>query len=133
MSFEDCWFEFQNLFGGNTIEETRIADWIDAWETVFDAASHHDPMFTPARKNYYLKCFLSFIDMGIADEIAWTLISTWGKAFQVLSDINEEGPYREEWESTLEHFRLSPQNRVERSDELEHYLDHVEEILEVWE
>jgi len=131
-NYEELWFEFQNLLGFSTLQEELIADWITAWEVAFDAAAYHDPMFNPVRKNYYLKSFLSFIDMGIAKEVLWCLITSWSSALQILHDISEDYQYHSVWESALEHIMLSPDHRTHRVDELEDFLDHVEEILDSW-
>lgn len=133
LEFEDSWIEFQSLFGGNELQEELIAGWIDAWEAAFDAVSHHDLMFNPVRKNYYLKSFLSFIDMGNAKEIVWSLVTTWGNAIKILHEVGEDGQFYNGWESALEHFRLSPDDRAARDNDLENFLDHVEEVLEGWE
>jgi hypothetical protein len=132
LDLEKCWYEFQNLLVSNQLHEELIAGWIDAWEVAYDAASHHDPIFNPVRKNYYLKSFLSFIDMGITNEIFWLLITTWSSAVQVLFDVHSDDQYYSVWESALKHFNLSSHDRGLRADELENFLDHVEEILENW-
>ena len=133
LNFEDCWFEFQNLLGISTLQEELIADWITAWEGAFDAAAYHDPMFNPARKNYFLKSFLSFIDMGIAKEILWCLLTTWSSAIQILHEISTDDPPHAVWEFALEHLKLSPDHRINRNEELDGFFDHVEKILEKWD
>jgi hypothetical protein len=133
LNLEGSWTKFSNLLGENTEQEEHITDWITAWEDAFDASSHHDPMFHPARKNYYMKSFLSFIDLDTVQEIVWVLIPTWCRAMQALPEEHHDDQTHIAWETALEEFRLSIDERASRNDQLEDFHDHVEEILENWD
>lgn len=133
LDFEQNWREFEDLLGSSTLRENLIPEWIDLWEEAFDAASQYDPIYGPVRKNYFLKSFLSFIDTGIQQEIFWFLIFTWSSAIEILHAANEDNSYLVHWESALDHLKLSPDHRINRSNQLEDFLDHVEGILDEWE
>ena len=132
MGFEEYFFAFQNLLGGDTYSRDQLLDWLIAWEETFIAAGYHSPMFNPARKNYFLHAFHNLIDSDHFTAILWNLITTWNQANEILDDVGETLPAQVIWMDTLDRLKLSPEFMESRSAELEEYLDNVEEIIENW-
>ena len=132
MGFEEYFFAFENLLGGDTLSKNQLLDWLIAWEETFIAAGYHSPMFNPARKNYYLHAFRNLIDSDHFTATLWNLVTTWNQAIEILNDAGGTILDHSIWKDVLVKLKLSPEFIDKRAAELEDHLDNIEDFIENW-
>ena len=79
----------------------------------------------PSRLGYYRKAMQSMIEAGHARSCLWPLLHTWMLAAAVLPATKRSG-----WESACNRFALDAAGLPSRLEELDHFLDEVEIVLE---
>lgn len=125
---------FLHLLGMDAFHPDDTSELLSAWTRCFDQASEisSEPELAPCRRSYYLSGFQAIIETGNPDAITWTLLTTWERAIHCLRIVERAAPYLPHWEGVLERLRLTSAGSDARNDELERYLDHMEEIVEAW-
>jgi hypothetical protein len=125
---------FSHLLGVNAIQPNDTSELLSAWTRSFDRASElsSEPEMAPCRRSYYLSGFQAILEAGRPDAIIWTLLATWERAIHSLKASDRASPFLPAWEGVLERLRLTPAGSEARNDELESYIDHMEEIVESW-
>jgi hypothetical protein len=111
---------------GNTWKQWQ-ADWIAALDAV-GRLENVPPRLQPCRKAYYMRAVEAFIEKEPAAAV-WILLRTWTLALNVLGD---EAPGIESWKAALETLALDPAHFTDRMEQLDTYIDNVEEVLEEW-
>jgi hypothetical protein len=125
---------FLHLLGMDAIQPNDTSELLSAWTRCFDQASEFssEPELDPCRRSYYLSGFQAILEAGHPDAIIWTLLTTWERAIHSLKNAERAAPHLLLWEGALEQLRLTSAGSDARNDELERYLDHMEEIVESW-
>jgi hypothetical protein len=124
---------FQRLLGSENGLAREVPAWVSAWARSMDAvaSTEADPELHPSRRTYYLRGFQALVEAGHPEAVLWPLLATWNRAVRAspASAPPESDPA---WAQALEALRLSDPHRASRGDDLESYLDHVEELIEAW-
>jgi hypothetical protein len=121
-----------NLAGGNTeVSDADWKSWISAWEAALSAVAlvANCPLrLQAARKDYYLRAASSlWQDHPIA--AFWILARTWSLAAAHLPEGSE---HRGSMDAVLQAVGLDQEHIDARLEELDAYLDRVEEALDRW-
>jgi hypothetical protein len=120
-----------DLFMSESISADIWAGWMQEWENAFSAVGKEPGCPTrldPCRKNYYEQA-ISILRDDHPDAALWTLLRTWSEA---VDNLPEGHPAHQPWLSALETLELNVDHLEERLNELDSYLDAVEETLESW-
>jgi len=125
---------FIHLIGADLMSQWDVPDMLSAWARAFDAASQisEAPELAPCRRNYYQSGFHMFVEAGHTEAIAWTLLTSWEQAIHALNLSGIAAPHIPVWESALACLELTENSADKRSQELESYIDHIEEIIDKW-
>ena len=125
---------FIHLLGADLMSQWNTPEMLSAWARAFDAVSQISdaPQLAPCRRNYYQSGFHLFVEAGHAEAIVWTLLTTWEQAIHALTLSGTAEPHLPAWESTLAGFELTENSADKRGQELERYIDHIEEIIDKW-
>jgi hypothetical protein len=125
---------FMQLIGAENVNGWNLPEMLSTWARAYDLAGEisSDPDLSPCRRSYYLSGFHALAEANRPEAVLWTLLTTWDNALQSLEAAGKAEQHFPAWEATLEHLRLTPTTTNVRSEELEHYLDQIENIIEVW-
>jgi hypothetical protein len=125
---------FIRLLGADNINQWNVPEMLSSWAKAFDAASQisEAPELAPCRRNYYQSGFHIFVEAGHAEAIAWALLTSWEQAIHALTLSEIAAPHIPAWESSLASLELMENCAEKRGQELERYIDHIEEIIDNW-
>ena len=134
LEYPDLYGGFLQLLGSDSLQDWSIPETLSAWARTFDEAStiSSDPLLSSCRRDYYLNAFQVLAEMGEAKAILWPMITTWEQALHALSQHENLEQHQSEWMRLLDDLGLSAERRSARLDDLEHYLDRNEALIEVW-
>jgi hypothetical protein len=121
---------FARLLGQHRANSWKMAEWLTAWGRAFDAASSisTDPALSKPRRDYYLRAFQALSEDHRINEFLWTLLATWEHSRRIFS-ADESGA---SWLEVRGQLSLDDANRAARLDQLEDYMDSIEELLLTW-
>jgi hypothetical protein len=125
---------FLQLLGAENVNGWNLPEMLSTWARTYDLAGEisSDPDLSPCRRSYYLSGFQALAEANRPEAVLWTLLTTWDNALHALEAAEKAEQHLPAWEATLERLRLSPTTAIARSEELEHYLDQMENFIEVW-
>jgi hypothetical protein len=116
------------LLGANSVDDAALADFLPEWEKNFiDAAAipEVDKRIAAARLGYYELAFQATLKGELPQAMLWPLLLTWTLAVSVLPPL-----WQERWRAACGMLGLDEDSFGERLAGLDHFLDHVETILE---
>jgi hypothetical protein len=124
---------FLRLLGADELRSEEVEAWILALERVYDrvAPGQTDPLFSPARRAYYLGGLRALVEADQPEAAVWPLLELWVRCSNGQDDLRlrEDGA---EWNAARARLGLAPGDAQRRAEHLETYLDHVEAIIEEW-
>lgn len=106
-------------------------DWLANWKEAFSAAGSQPdspPRLHPARRSYYERAAAAAWDEN-PNAAIWLLFRPWTLSASLLP---EGDAALAAWESASQVLGLDPEHFAGRVDELDRYLDSVEETLDAW-
>jgi hypothetical protein len=116
------------LLGAPRADASTLGELLPEWEKAFtDAASRprvHESI-APPRLAYYKLAFTSMLAGQLPQAVVWPLIHTWTLAAQ-----SQPLARHAKWMAFCELLGLSEAAFDERMDELDHFLDEIEELLD---
>lgn len=132
--FPQIYAHFLQLLGSDALNTTLLPQWLSAWGYAFDAASaiSTEPELDPCRRLYYLRGFQALIDIDKPEAVLWKLLTTWERAIYTLTKADKAGPHQSDWNAVLHRLQLGTNFKPSRCEELEHYLQNIEHILNSW-
>jgi hypothetical protein len=132
--YPEIYEQFIHLLGGDSLNTTLLPQWLSAWGYAFDtaAASSHDPELDPCRRMYYLRGFQTLIDIEKPEAILWTMLTTWERTIHSLENVDNAESHQAEWNSVINRLQLGPTSMTARVEQLENYIDTIENILSYW-
>lgn len=117
------------LLGANEVEVEALSSCVSAWEKDFLEAANRprrvEPRISAARLQYYKKAFVALLDGDTPYAILWPLLFTWTLAVQALPVHRQET-----WESVCKGMGLIGKHFEEKIEQLDGFLDAVEEVLD---
>ncbi len=125
---------FLSLLGSESIDSLRFPEWMTAFGRAYDVAveAADQSGLRACRRVYYLSGFQALAEAGRPEAAIWTLLTTWQKVMQALSDVGLAGDYWPVWENCLAQLQLTPEGSAARESQLESYLDQIELVIEDW-
>jgi hypothetical protein len=112
---------------------THLQAWIGSWAKAFDDLNGQaTPALQPARRTYWLRGFQALLEAGRPDAVLWPLFRIWTRTLEAGPAGPEDAAHRPHYEAALAEAGLSDSARASRCDQLEAFIDHVEERLETW-
>jgi hypothetical protein len=116
------------LIGMQKTDQTELAGYRPAWEKTFlDASGRarvHENLALP-RLAYYKLAFESMLEGESPFSITWPLLHTWTLAASILPPTHQGG-----WRSVCEKLGLTGEAFDQRVDDLDHFIDCVEDTLD---
>jgi hypothetical protein len=130
--YPDVFDSFLRLIGADTADGHDLPEWISAWSRAFELASQNsaDPRVAGCRLRYHMAGFEALNLAGWPQAVVWGLLSTWQIGVELT--FSEGGASRSEWDGFLKHLDLDQDAVERRTQDLERFLDGVEEILDRW-
>lgn len=121
------WDRFARLLGLHRLNDWKIAECLSDWGRGFDmaVANAFDPAICEPRRDYYLRAFQALAEAERVHECMWTLLATWEQSQQTL-------PVDPNWTKVRKQLGLDDAHRNSLLDQLEDYLDSMEELLLRW-
>jgi len=116
------------LISANTVGVDKVKGWTSDWKYAFKLASENanvDMRINPARANYYEKAINAMLEGEIPLAALWPLFLTWTLSAQVL-----EGDHLKFWQNAAGDLGLLGAGFAEHVDQLDHFIDDVEIILD---
>jgi predicted nucleotidyltransferase len=116
------------LLGAFALEGATVHSWLAGWRSDFEAASESsrvDARIHPVRVNYYEKAIEAMLIGNNPRSAIWSLLQTWTLAAQVLPE-----HALDRWRSACGHLGLTTAGIEEHVNELDHFLDEVEVLLD---
>lgn len=134
LGYPEVYVGLMRLLGAETLQGWDMPEWLSAWARAFDAASVlvTEPDLAPCRRSYYLSGFQALVEADRPETVIWTLLTTWERSMYALNTTEMTTVHSPTWETLLQHLRLGPSSAASRSEELENYLDQVEDVVETW-
>ena len=120
-----------DLFTSEPIPQEEWEDYLKFWQNALSTVGNRDncPVrLHPGKKPYYESATAVMYDDYPSTSI-WILLRTWTNALCFLS---ESTPTRKRWQKLCAQLKLDDENFDQRITELDHYLDTVEESLDIW-
>lgn len=108
-------------------------NWLGQWKKAFQAAGSAQaetlhPRLHPARHLYYERAITALWEEN-PTAAAWLLFRIWSLASAYLPD---DSPERADWEAACQMLELDSEHFSRRIQQLDQYLDSVEEALDAW-
>ncbi|NIM95128.1 MAG: hypothetical protein GTO18_15635 [Anaerolineales bacterium] len=128
----DLYLEFERLLGADLITHEGIVEWLTEWREVSDLRISIDSSFPTERAAYFHNGFQALLDVGQSKAILWQLLNTWAEGIVSLRDLGVEKIPKQIWHDALGQLRLNEEAQINRQDELEGFIDQIEELVEVW-
>jgi hypothetical protein len=124
---------FLHLAGLEAADDEHLPDWISAWRRAFELASQvsTDPRLASCRMRYHLAGFEALAHAGWPEAVLWGLLSTWHIAVEA-TEPKDGDASRSAWEEFLRRLGLDEAAVDRRVEDLEAFLDRVEETLDEW-
>jgi hypothetical protein len=118
---------------GSPVLWPGIPAWTGSWAKAFDEiAGQPTPSLHPARRTYWLRGFQALLEAGRPDAVLWPLLQIWTHTLEATASAAQEGALRADYAAALAEAGLSDPARASRCDQLEAYIDLIEERLETW-
>ncbi len=120
------------LLGGMQASREDLSNWMPEWQKAFETASRKDRAdikIQSARKGYYQRAILSFLESEESLAALWPLFYTWTLA---ISALEMEDPNQPAWQAACLKLGLGKKDFQQRIEGLDHYLDDVEETFEAY-
>lgn len=106
-------------------------EWQQHWQSAFAAAGQLpelSPRLDPARQFYYQRGAAALWEQN-PDAAVWLLMRTWTLA---VNQLPEPSPVLEQWGAAVKTLGLEGKDFLNRVEELDQYLDRVEETIDQW-
>jgi hypothetical protein len=122
------------LLGGETQASPDLPGWVAAWARAYDAGSPltAEPDLLPERRAYYLGAFHAQLESASPQVVLFTLLDTWDRILATLETFGLAADHHPAWEAATATLDLTTEAAPRRLDELEAYLDHLEDFVEGW-
>jgi hypothetical protein len=120
------------LIGENLVDADRVVSWLPAWEQDFSAAAAQESAparLRPPRLAYYQRAIQALLGSDQPGRAIWPLLTTWTLAATCQP---AESLQLAAWEEAIRQLHLGTEDRAERLEALDAYLDRVEEVLDTW-
>ncbi len=117
-----------NLVGSSNTDVDKLKLWFSDWKSAYKLACDNpgvDARIHPVRTNYYEKAIKSMLEGETPFTALWPLLHTWTLSAEVL-----EGDHLRFWQNAAGELGLLGVNFGERVDELDHFIDEIEVILD---
>lgn len=123
---------FLQLHGANRIEEDQIISWLAHWDRCKQDTIDRDDLASTSRHRYYFSGLEALLSQGRPEILLWNLLDRWNDSILLLDMLGTDGSHQENWDNALVSLGLDKEEETVRSEELEIYLDDIEEFLEAW-
>lgn len=117
-----------NLLGSSNADVEKMKLWFSDWKSAYKLACDNpgvDARIHPVRANYYEKAIKSMLEGETPFAALWPLLHTWTLSAEVL-----EGDHLRFWQNAADELGLIGAGFSERVDELDHFIDEIEVILD---
>ena len=121
--------ELTRLLGNENMTEELCKEWRPVWEQTLDAANDQDdcpPNISKVRKAYFLQSVDAMAESGTLHAVLWPMIETWQQALTCL----EKEIHHQKWQNFLQILAFQEENREDLLQELDHFIDQAEHLLE---
>lgn len=111
--------------------ETRWNDWQHSWKDAYTAASSQEDAparLHPTRCLYYERAISALWEENPGAAL-WLLLRTWTLT---AARLDKDSPMVQDWNAAVQTIGLSPDHFEQKLQNLDRYLDRVEETLETW-
>jgi hypothetical protein len=134
VGFDDVYPAVISLIGAQGLESNDLDEYLQDWERAYSvaAAEQPDSIINPTRWNYYHAGVTALQESGNAQAALWPMLETWERALNLLQMMNRAAPHRPAWEACLEKLDLSDSRRALRQEQLDHFLDRMDSLVEQW-
>jgi hypothetical protein len=122
---------FLELLGARQLMEGQVKTWLEQWDHNAQALLADNDEALMARHNYHHSGYKALLSEGRPEVILWNLLHNWGESVHgsALTANENNNKYFIE---ALDSLGLGVNDQMRRSEELEIYLDDIEEYLEIW-
>jgi hypothetical protein len=124
--------KFLQLQGANRVIEAQAHTWLAQWDLCAQAAIDQSDRSSIARHRYYFSGFEALLSQERPEIVLWNLLDRWGESVLSHELHTADGEHQENWENALTSLGLQGGDQSGRSDELENYLDDIEDFLNIW-
>ena len=122
------------LLGAEAQLPRDLSGWVGAWARAFDAGAPltAEPDLQPERRAYYLRAFQAQLESDTPHALLFTLLDTWERTLATLESFGQAADHLPAWQAAATQLDLDHPAADRRLEELETYLDHLEDFLEAW-
>jgi len=111
----------------------QVQAWTGSWARAFDDLDGNpSPGLHPARRAYWLRGFQALLEAGRPEAVIWPLLRLWTRTLEALPGDPVGSSHWAAYESSLTACGLSETSKGTRCDQLEAFIDEVDELLETW-
>jgi hypothetical protein len=134
LELEDVYAAVVSLLGVEAIDPEKMDEFIQAWEQAYSVAAGEEPdsIISSVRWNYYHSGVQALLESGLVQAAIWPLMTTWERALHILRSIDRIAPHRPAWDGFLAEMDLARDNRQVRQEQLDHFLDRMDSLVEHW-
>ncbi len=134
LELEDVYAAVLSLLGAQALEPDDLKDSIQSWEQAYSvaAAEQPDAFVSNERWTYYHEGVRALLEASLAPAALWPMLVTWERSLHILQSLNRIAPHRPAWEAVLLKLDLSQDNQQQRQEQLDHYLDRMDDLVEHW-
>ncbi len=131
----DLFAHFQHLYGADRVQDWRLADWLAGWAKGYDHTlkSMGGSHLHAVRRDYFLRAFQLMAEADEPEAVVLPLLQNWAA---LAAPQSEDGKLAQEmehaWAGLLRATGLAAENRKQRKDDLEAFLDSIERYLVQW-
>jgi hypothetical protein len=123
---------FLELHSANRLMDGQVEAWLNQWDqSVTELLSPEDTAFR-ARHNYYHAGFNALLSQGRPELILWNLLDKWGDSVHTPGISTPDGAHKIYFAEALDSLGFGAGDLKKRLEDLENFLDDIEEYLRVW-
>lgn len=120
------------LLSRENLTREELSNMLPEWDTAFNAAGGQEKFSMdvhPLRRDYYYKAFEQMISDAPVESVYFPLLRTWNKA---ICSFLASSPEYDRWIQAMSRFHLGREDFNQRLNELDKYLDSLENLLDTW-
>lgn len=123
---------FLDLLGAQHASGELVENWVAQWDHCERSSFRDDDQSRVSRYHYYRSGFDAVLDQGRVEIVLPVLLDRWNDALTRQEAQVIEDEHFVSWESALRTLGLNEDDQVKRAEELEVYLDDIEQFILDW-